>query len=207
MIWQDESFDSPSQRGRLADTLLDQIPALCGNPALAKSTALTEAAAGVAAFLDEQETFPNEVHPHAACNLVSRALEAAGDTALARRLHIAGAALVYPGSWVVAGDDTVWVLDAGRLLDPHDPGMELALFERLRSILTSFADVWDATRGRGVLGLKGLVSASRHVLGPSAQLAGIARLSREIHSFSGLQLVQLKTRRQWVSTPALMSLY
>jgi hypothetical protein len=114
--------------------------------------------------------------------------------------------VVYPASWVVTGSQTVWVLDVGRLMTPHDPRMEMALFERLQSALTTFADVWDGTRGCGVLGLKGLSGAARFILGRKTPTVRVKRLAVELHRLSGRHLDLLRERRQWEHTPVVMSL-
>ncbi|MEI6149241.1 MAG: hypothetical protein WCS01_09120 [bacterium] len=206
MIWRAELQDDTASRTRLADTLLDQIPSLCGNPSLANSSALTEAALGVAEYLDQQNATPHNLTPRHSCALVSRALEATGEATLARRLLLFGSSIVYPASWVVAGRQTVWVFDVGRLLAPRDPGMEMALFERFRLTLNTFADVWDGTSGKGVLGLKGLPDAARFVLGREARVARVRILTTELHRLSAGLLDEQRCRRQWKHTPFVMSL-
>jgi hypothetical protein len=206
MIWTDDAHSDNASRLRIADRLLDQIPALCEKPALAESSTLTEAAMGVAAFLNEQGGSADALDSRVSSALVSRALEAAGDSALARRVRLFGDALVHSATWVTAGNETVWVLDVGRLMFSADPCIEIALFDRLRVTLATFADVWDGSSGRGVLGLKGLARAAAHVLGPSAPPAGLKRLAHELHEFSGIQLDLLRVARGWQHTPAVMSL-
>jgi hypothetical protein len=205
MIWQD-THDPAPRRTLLVDRLLRQIPSWCGNPALIESAALTEAAAGVAAYLDQKRTDLLDVTPQASCALVSQALAAAGNLDPARRLRIFGASLVYPDSWVVTGEETVWVLDAAQLLMPTDPRIEIALFERLKSVLTTFADVWDGTRGRGVLGLKNLPAAARTVLGHGVPESRVDNLAGELRSRGGRHLDGLRVERRWDHTPALLSL-
>jgi hypothetical protein len=206
MIWQPALQDDGASQKSLADTLLEQIPAMCGNPALVTSNVLTEAAVGVAAYLDEHEKTPRDLTPRRSCALVSQALEATGEAVLARRLRIFGSSVVYPASWVVTGHQTVWVLDVARLLTKQDPPMEIALFGRLQSALTTFADVWDRTSGQGVLGLKGLSAAARFVLGREAWLPCVQDLTSELHHLGVRQLDALHHRRQWAHTPAVMSL-
>jgi hypothetical protein len=206
MIWNDSIDDGNASRQRIADDLLRQIPAICEKPELAASSALAEAAMGVAAFLDQHGEETGSLDPQSSCTLMSHALDAAGDRTLARRIRLFGDALVHSASWVTAGNETVWVLDVGRLMLPGDPCMEIALFDRLRVTLATFADVWDSSRGRGMLGLKGLPHAAAHVLGHSAPPARIKLLAHELHTFSGFHLDQLRGVRSWDHTPAVMSL-
>ncbi len=192
-------------RDDLADRLLEQAPALCGNPGLAASPSICEAAQGVAAVLRDRETFPHELDPHTTCTLMSHALQAAGETSLARRLHLAGTASVYAASWVTAGQDTVWTLDVKRLVAGDGPSMELILFERLRAILGDYADVWDATRGRGVVGLKGLNDVAASILGSHTTPSATRLLSGEMRDYCARLLDQQRQKRGWSSTPAIMS--
>ena len=206
MIWQSDLQNDRASQKSLANALLEQIPAMCGNPALVKSNVLTEAAVGVAAYLDQNDNTPRDLTPRRSCALVSQALEATGEVVLARRLHIFGSSVVYPASWVVTGHQTVWVLDVARLLTKQDPPMELALFGRVISALTTFADVWDGTSGQGVLGLKGLSAAARLVLGVEAQGPSVQDLTAELHQLGVRHLELMCHRRQWTHTPAVMSL-
>ena len=194
-----------SWRDELADRLLEQAPALCGNPGLAASPTLCEAAQGVAAVLREQEKFPHELNPHSSCTLMSRALEAAGETSLARRLHLAGSSSVYAASWITAGKDTVWTLDVKRLMSGDAPCLELLLFERLRGMLEDFADVWDATGGRGVVGLKGLNDVAASILGSHTTPMATRLLAGEMRDYCAQHLDRQRKRRSWSSTPVIMS--
>lgn len=189
----------------LTDRLLEQAPALCGNPGLAASPTLCEAAQGVAAVLRERETFPQELDPHTACTLMSRALNAAGETSLARRLHLAGTSSVYAASWITAGQDTVWTLDVKRLTAGDSPCMELILFELLRGMLNDYADVWDATSGRGVVGLKGLNDVAVSILGARTTPLAIRLLTGEMRDYCARQLDRQRQQRGWNSTPVIMS--
>ena len=196
---------SEAWRDDLADRLLEQAPTLCGNPGLAASPTLCEAAQGVAAVLREQETFPHELDPHTSCTLMSRALEAAGETSLARRLHLAGSSSVYTASWITAGQDTVWTLDVKRLTANDGPCMELILFERLRGMLDDYADVWDATSGRGVVGLKGLNDVVASILGPHTTPMATRFLAGEMRDYCARRLDRQRQQRGWNATPVIMS--
>ncbi len=207
MIFQlNNTASGDSLRDRLADRLLEQAPALCGNPDLASSVAVCEAAHGVAAVLQERETLPQELTPHSSCNLLARALEAAGEPTLARRLHLAGSSSVYATSWITTGQDTVWTLDAGKLNTSDSPCTELAVFERLREMLSTYADVWDATSGRGILGLKRLTEVATDILGPRATPAERNRLAGEMRDYCGGCLDLQRHRRGWQATPIVMSM-
>jgi hypothetical protein len=196
---------SETWRNDLADRLLDQAPALCGNPGLAASHTLCEAAQGVAAVLREQETFPHELDAHTSCTLMSRALEAAGETSLARRLLLAGTSSVYASSWITAGQDSVWTLDIKKLTSSETPCMELTLFDHLHSMIDDYADVWDATSGRGIMGLKGLNDVTASILGSHATPLETRLLTDEVRDYCARHLDQKRQQRGWNSTPIIMS--
>ncbi len=196
---------SEAWRDDLADRLLDQAPALCGNPGLAASPTLCEAAQGVAAVLRERETFPHELDAHTSCTLMSRALEAAGETSLARRLHLAGTSSVYAASWITAGQDTVWTLDVKKLISSDAPCMELILFDHLRSMLDDYADVWDASSGRGVVGLKGLNEVAASILCSHTTPLATRLLADEMRDYCARHLDRKRQQRGWNSTPIIMS--
>lgn len=193
-------------RDSLADRLLEQAPALCGNPALASSSALCEAAQGVAAVLQEQSTFPHELTPHSSCTLLARALQASGEPALARRLHLAGSASVYAASWITAGQDTVWTLDTRKLTETDSPCTELSAFTRLREVLNACADVWDGTCGRGILGLSRLPDVINEILGRHAAPAERRRLAGEMRDYCAHCLDMQRNQRGWQATPVVMSM-
>lgn len=193
-------------RDRLADRLLEQAPVLCGNPALASSDALCEAAQGVAAVLREQETLPHELTPHSSCNLLARALQASGEPALARRMQLAGSASVYAASWVTAGQDTVWTLDARKLMEADSPCTELSAFSRLREVLDACADVWDGTCGRGILGLRRLPGVIHEILGRHAAPAERRRLAGEMRDYCAHCLDMQRRQRGWQAAPVVMSM-
>jgi hypothetical protein len=189
----------------LTDRLLEQAPSLCGKPELANSPPVCEAAQGVAALLREQDTFPHELDPHTSCKLMSRALEAAGESSIARRLHLAGTSSVYAASWITAGQDTVWTLDITKIISHATPCTELLLFGHLRTLLHDYADVWDATSGRGVMGLKGLNIVAASILGSHNTPLAIQLLTNEIRDYCARQLDQKRHQRGWDSTPVILS--
>ena len=155
MIWQDFK-GSGTSREKIADRLLTDVPALCGNPSLASHTSLAEAAQGVALYLDQIEVIPEELDPRQSRELLAHALDAAGEGTLARRIRLFGNRIIYPATWIACGRETVWVLDTRQLITSRDAGMEMIMAERIRIVLATFADVWDATSGRGFLGIKGM---------------------------------------------------
>ncbi len=204
MIWQDSNFAGTS-REKIADRLLTDVPVLCGNPALASHPTLAEAAQGVALYLDQIEVIPEELDPRQSRELLAHALEAAGEGVLARRIRLFGNRVIYPASWIACGREIVWVLDTRQLITTHD-AVEMIFFERIRIVLATFADVWDATSGRGFLGLKGMETTAAIILGPTPSPRTLRTLTLELRAFAIRHLEHLRQQRGWARVPAILTL-
>lgn len=205
MIWQDD-HTAGTAREKIADRLLTEVPALCGNPDLALHAPLAEAAHGVALYLDQIEVIPEELDPRQSRELLAHALDAAGEGVLARRIRLFGNRIIYPASWIACGRETVWVLDTRHLITSRDAGMEMILFERIRIVLSTFADVWDASSGQGFLGLKGMEVTAATVLGAPTAGRSLQNLTQEIRALAGRHLELFRTQRGWASVPAILTL-
>ncbi len=208
MIWQSPTGIPASSHTILTDRILEAVPRVCESPALASQFRVAEAASGVAAYLDAPGADSGAaVDTPRLCELLSTALDASGDRALACRIRAFGSAIVYAGQWHAAPGERIWILNVGRLLDPGESGMEILLFERLRTIIDSFADVWDAAQGRGILGLRDLRGGARRVVGAPAAERRVTMLSATIRGFCVDRLDRLRERRQWVVAPTVMCLH
>ncbi|MEI8138875.1 MAG: hypothetical protein WCI03_03305 [bacterium] len=205
MIWQDTNTSGTS-REKIADRLLTDVPTLCGNTALASHPTLAEAAQGVALYLDQIEVIPEELDPRQSRELLAHALDAAGEGALARRIRLFGNRVIYPATWIACGRETVWVLDTRQLMTSRDAGMEMIFFDRIRIVLATFADVWDATSGRGFLGLKGMELSASIILGPGTSGRALRALTLELRSLAARHLEHFCTQRGWDVAPAILTL-
>ncbi len=206
MIWQ--AYPHRGTPGaEIASRILDAIPAVCGNPALAANPRLVAVAEGVGAYLADTtggQDLPKSGVPF---ELVCRALEANGESGLARRIVVCGSTLVHPATWLTANGETFWIMDLARLTGDGNACLELALFERARSLLDTFADVWDATSGKGVLGLKNLARSTRIILGANAHPQRTRLLCEDVQGFCAGRMAQLRKLRQWTETPIVIGLH
>ena len=208
MIWQSPTRTPASPETILTDRILEAVPRVCASPALASQFRVAEAASGVAAYLAAPEADSSTVvDTPRLCELLSAALDANGDRALACRIRAFGSAIVYAGEWHAAPGERIWILNVGRLIEPGESGMEILLFERLRTILDSFADVWDGAQGRGILGLRDLRGGARRVVSAHAGERRVATLSETIRRFCVDRLASLCERRHWIVTPTVMCLH
>ena len=112
--------------------------------------------------------------------------------------------LVRPSEWAVENQSTVWVLDFARIkMEPQD-FVELVFLQGLRILLERTAEIWDATGGQGVLGLKGLREwlAVRKKAGPRSVRGSM----EEIGAFCRDVMTKNRAKRAWATCPRVITL-
>ncbi len=112
--------------------------------------------------------------------------------------------LVRPSEWAVENQSTVWVLDFARIkMEPQD-FVELVFLQGLRILLERTAEIWDATGGQGVLGLKGLRDwlVVRKKAGPRS----VRGLMEEIGAFCRDVMMKNQAKRAWADCPRVINL-
>jgi len=102
--------------------------------------------------------------------------------------------LVRPARWACRGEETVWVLDLGKLQLGGDHCYELSFAQGLRSVLERLAPVWDGSEGQGTLWLRGARDTARMLWGRSAGPERIVEWCIE-------GLSRLGSARGWRRTP------
>ena len=142
--------------------------------------------------------------------LSARTLDALGDTLAARRLLVFGTGLVKTSLWEFSGKDPVWRLDLRKLVIDSGVQIEMAIFKSLSLVLETIADVWDASSGKGGLGLKHILSTAEQMYG---EADGLKHRNKRNHDFAHevldrcrMKLADLASVRNWTSTPAVLSL-
>jgi hypothetical protein len=136
--------------------------------------------------------------------LAARALQAVGAAGSARHLLLYGSGMVKPSEWTVTGDQAVWVLDLKQLTVAGEARLELVLFRCMHLIIETMADLWDASRGDGVLGLRHVCEAAADLLGEPGRTASVNGLTTEILASCGEKLEQLRQSRGWTTSPRVM---
>ncbi len=111
--------------------------------------------------------------------------------------------IIRPADWAGARLDRMWTLDLGRLALSESEKHELMLYSSLRSIVESMVPFWDATRGEGVLGLKGLESFNVESEARSRQTFTTAD---DLLGYIEHLFVQQKESRGWQAAPTVMNL-
>jgi hypothetical protein len=195
MIWQDEP---EPVAGRLAA----QILAAGGEDMTAERAG--EIATGIAAYLNVRPCTGRS--PARLARLACRALRATGDEPVARRVAVFQSGLVRTGGWAVGGGHRLWVLDLRELIRHPGDRLELVVFRSLAAAVETLAEVWDATGGRGTLGLTHAWGAATALAGSGARKRRVARLVRDMRELVVATLERCRRLRRWAEVPAVLAL-
>ncbi len=205
MIWIPKNRDEDRRSAliaHLAGSIAESsIEGLCSDPEQA-----TELAAAIATFLEQQTGSEQGVDAGYLILLAMQAMTSVGDADAARRLMVFGSGLVRPAEWEVTGGGDVWTLDLRRMMLSDDVPMELLFFNTLGMIIDAVAEVWDATGGEGVLGLRHVYDSAVALLGESHSPQGLRSIAQEIQDTCRLRLDRAHRERGWQSVPAVMNL-
>jgi hypothetical protein len=204
MIWSPE-WDSRQGESPMVSDLTAEIEALCGADMPLSEDQVLELARAVAAFI-ENECSGVYRDPESLMMLASRALASLGARQVARRLIIKGTGLLRPSEWEVTGEEAMWVLDLRQITLQHGAPLELVFFHCLRLVLESMGEVWDATKGAGVLGLRHVTMSAASLLGGGRSGKDVDKLATEIKDVCRARLGLIRKARGWDGTPFVMDL-
>lgn len=197
MIWtsEPEFCDASSV---VASRVMDAVETACPGQTGLDRTRLQEIAQGVARHVtDADGAAPSDL-----LGLACRALESLGEPDAARRLRIMRAGLVKPGAWSVAGNVPVWTLDLLLLAGPAS--IEIGFYRGLNAAVDAMLEVWQETRGAGVLGLKNAGPAVRRLLGGRPSPRREARMVAEMTDACAARIEAAGRARGWGARPWLM---
>jgi hypothetical protein len=163
--------------------------------------------------------------------LIARAFCAVGDRAAARRvlesmhphrLHVArwleilselhhfpelllyfSMGIVRPADWAGAQLDRMWTLDFGRLALADSERHEMMLYRSIRALIEKMFVFWDAVRGEGILGLKGLSALNLEAGGRKRETLTSAD---DLLEYMADLFQQQQASRQWIAVPTLLNL-
>ncbi len=204
MIFLPNNEHAENSTQALAAHLAGELAAWSGAADLSDAGQMEELAAAVADFVEETAG-ADHVDSTYLVMLSYKALQALGETRAAHRMLVFGAGLVRPAFWEVTGGDAMWVLDLREITVATGVSLELLFFRSLTAILDVLAEVWDATSGRGVLGLRHLSAAGAAILG-SDDARRVTGISRDIRGMCADKLAQLGRDRSWTDAPMVMDL-
>jgi hypothetical protein len=168
---------------------------------------MEELARAIDLFIEGQDTtgaLPRD-EPYVAM-LASRALSSLGEGEVAQRLLVYGTGLLTPALWEISRGASMWVLDLRRLTVDSAAPIELTLFRCLEVVVTATAEVWDASRGAGLLGLRHVCRTAAELLQRSLHTDEARRLAEELRTQAAAQLETLRRDRGWRCAPDVVNL-
>lgn len=201
MIW-DVQDQSTACRSVVVTYLADEINGICGKDVLLQTSDAEEVAHAVEDFLESRGTLVGE--SRFLMVLAARALSGVGEGDAAKRVYLFGSGLVSPSEWEITGREAVWTVDLLRMSVNEESAHEMLLFVSLHLVIDAMAGVWDATGGRGTLGLRHVCETARALSGHDGRAA--ARAAAEIRDWCSAKLRQLATRRSWADVPQVLNL-
>ncbi|MBM4144220.1 MAG: hypothetical protein FJ225_11605 [Lentisphaerae bacterium] len=204
MIWDAHRWGGDGRDGRDA-RVRAAVRALCGAPGGAGAAAADDLARAVADYV-LREAAAAEPGAGELAALASRALHGLGEGRAARRVLLEGTGMARPAAWDVTGGGAMWILDLRRVLAREDAALEMILFAALGTAVDALAECWDATGGRGVLGLRHVPAAAARLLGRGRGDGAVGRLVGEALRLCGARLARAGRARGWSETPLVMNL-
>lgn len=201
MIW-DKSGSPKECRSVVMSYLADEINGICGKDVLLHTSDAEEVARAVEDFLELNGSDAEE--SRFLMVLAARALSAVGEGDAARRVYLFGSGLVNPSEWEITGREAVWTLDLLKMSVNEETAHEMILFVSLHLIIDAMAGVWDASAGRGTLGLRHVCATARVLSGREGRAATAA--AAEIRDWCRAKLKQLASSRAWVDVPQVLNL-
>jgi hypothetical protein len=201
MIW--NPHNEPSQgRSAVVSSITSEIDGVCGD-LLGHAGSVEEIARAVEIYLEEFGD--GAIDRSHLVMMASHALSTLGEGKAAHRLLLFGTGFVCPSEWEVTGGEAVWVVDLKQITVRQDAALELIFFNCLNMVLDAVAEVWDGTRGSGVLGLRHVSVAASSLLNTDKK-RDLDIFAREVKVVCLKRLEQLRAERNWSSTPEVMDL-
>jgi hypothetical protein len=201
MIW-DTSGATSECRSVVVTYIADEINGICGKDVLLRTSDAEEVARAVEDYLELRGAPEGE--PRFLMVLAARALSAVGAGDAARRVYLFGSGLVSPSEWEITGGDAVWTVDLLGMSVNAESAHEMLLLVSLHIIIDAMAGVWDATEGKGTLGLRHVCATARVLSGGNGR--GASSSATEIRDWCRAKLGQLAQSRGWTQTPQVINL-
>jgi hypothetical protein len=225
MIWFTKEERQATQE-TMRQHIVTEILSVCPGLELSEAS-LSELAAAVTAYCAEQGC-ENDVPSDFLSLLLSRALRGIGEEQAAQQVEekcfsdretaeafgeawpgalssdtwsLFASRLMRPSRWFSGDGKVMWVLDFTKLAQTEDALTELAMLPALRVLLERMSEVWNATGGKGTLGLRGLPSRL------SPRLRGSSKNSlTSLPSYCEAVLCRIREQRGWTQTPRILKL-
>lgn len=110
--------------------------------------------------------------------------------------------VIAPGRWSGLQNQTMWILDLSRLMVSEEELHEIMVYRSMQLLLKQLVVLWDADRGRGVLGIRGANSEGMQRLFGISTREGIGAVAAYVEDV----LDRERDLRDWISRPDVMIL-
>lgn len=204
MIW-NLNITPESAKSAVVAHITAEINEVCGDDLTLDPSKIEELAKAVESYVQGEHDGVSADSRYLVM-LASKALTSLGEGTAGRRLLVFGTGLVKPSEWEVTGEDAIWILDLKEMMINEAAPLELIFFSSLAMVIESIAEVWDGTRGQGVLGVKNVLVTALAILGNDSSSKRVASLGAEIKSVCEKKLDQLGRERTWDQVPRVMNL-
>ncbi len=202
-----EEVKADGPAAQMLPALLRRLSQMLGETLPLSEAQMEELARAIDLFLEGRRNagaLPRD-EPYVAM-LASRALSSLGQGEVAQRLLVYGTGLVTPALWEISRGASMWVLDLRRLTVSSATPLELTLFRCLEVVVSATAEVWDASGGAGLLGLRHVCRTAAELLRRTPHADESRRLADELRATAAAQLETLRTARGWKRVPDVVNL-
>ena len=110
--------------------------------------------------------------------------------------------VIAPGRWSGLQNQTMWILDLSRLMVSVEELHEIMVYRSMQLLLKQLVVLWDADRGRGVLGIRGIKSEGMQRLFGISTREGIGAVAAYVEDV----LDRERDSRDWITRPDVMIL-
>ena len=110
--------------------------------------------------------------------------------------------VIAPGRWSGLQNQTMWIFDLSRLMVSEEELHEIMVYRSMQLLLKQFVVLWDADRGQGVLGIRGMKSEGMQRFFDILQHEGVGEVAAYVEDV----LDRERDLRGWITRPDVMIL-
>lgn len=138
--------------------------------------------------------------------MASSAVRALGRDDLAVEAYITGTGMVYPQKLSCVENAPVWVINTQKIFPDLHGVTELAFFSMLYRLVGGIAHFWDASGGRGALGIRKLRKVAHMFAGGKSGHKEIEHWVGMIMNSVAERISKCSSGRHWVTKPSVLML-
>lgn len=200
MKWIDQNSAPAGTAADLFHKMISTITSASGLPPAVKDVeleALTDTLRMIWIDSPQQPDFQQIIQYSA------KALSDIGSETMARRVLVFGSGLVDRCFWQISAGHRMWMLDVGLLFSRTEPLLELTVVMALALVMDSISEVWDESRGRGVLGIRALEELAGRICADGGRRGQRRRerLADDLLYFIKMRLEAEASSRDWQRAP------